>query len=318
MKAKGRYQVWLTLGIFSVFVILPCAGYGASLTIGNTVSVNGNMNATSLSGDGSGLTNVGGSSACTSISSLPSIITVSGVYCLKSDLPTAMTTGNAIEIQTDDVTVDLNGYKLDGTAAGPGTTAYGIYANQQKNITIRNGSVHGFERGIVLNDNFPYTTSQGHLIEGIRADMNTHMGIAAVGRGNIIRNNQIVSTGGSTNNVNTFGIVAYGPGGLLLNNDTIETKEQLSGLAYGIYLNNSSGSVVENNRVGNSSTGPGTSYGIYMTLSTNVLVSNNRITTMDNGVGYYTGSTGKYRDNLTSGCTTPFTAGGATNAGNNN
>jgi hypothetical protein len=63
MKENGRDQVWLTLGIFCAFVILPCAGYGADLTIGNTVSVNGNMNATSFSGDGSGLTNVPGQSS---------------------------------------------------------------------------------------------------------------------------------------------------------------------------------------------------------------------------------------------------------------
>ena len=66
MKGKGRYQIWLTLGIFCVFVILPCAGYGAELEIGNTLSttgdwvVNGTINATHFSGDGSGLTNVPG------------------------------------------------------------------------------------------------------------------------------------------------------------------------------------------------------------------------------------------------------------------
>jgi hypothetical protein len=66
MKGKGRYQVRLTLGIFCAFFILPCVGYGAALTIGNTVqttgnwTVNGTINATSFSGDGSGLTNVQG------------------------------------------------------------------------------------------------------------------------------------------------------------------------------------------------------------------------------------------------------------------
>jgi nitrous oxidase accessory protein NosD len=280
--------------------------------------VNGNLNATFFSGDGSRLTNVGGNSTCTPITSLPNTITAPGVYCLKSDFTPAITTGNAVEIQADNVVIDLNGYTLDGRAAGIGTAAVGIYAYQRKNITIRHGTVRGFERGIVLNDNPPFTTSQGHLIEDIRADMNTHMGLAAAGRGNIIRNNQVVNTGGSTNNVNTFGIVAFGPGWRLLNNDTIETKEELSGFAYGIYLNNSEGSVVENNRVGNSSTGPGTSYGIYMTLSTDVLVSNNRVTTTDNGV-YYDSYTGKYRDNLTSGVTHPFFGGtGVIDAGGNN
>ena len=124
MKGKGRYQVWLTLGIFCVFVILPCAGYGASLTIGNTVSVNGNLNATSFSGDGSGLTNVGGNSSCTSITSLPITITAAGVYCLTSNLVTNVTSGNAIEIATDDVVINLNGYTIDGLAAGPSTAGH--------------------------------------------------------------------------------------------------------------------------------------------------------------------------------------------------
>jgi hypothetical protein len=68
MKGKGRYQIGLTLGIFCAFVILPCTGSGADLSIGNSVSttgnwtVNGAISATSFSGDGSGLTNVGGNS----------------------------------------------------------------------------------------------------------------------------------------------------------------------------------------------------------------------------------------------------------------
>jgi hypothetical protein len=177
MKGKGRYQIWLTLGIFCVFVILPCAGYGASLTIGNTVSVDGNMNATSFSGDGSGLTNVGGNSTCTPITSLPNTITTPGVYCLTSDLATNVTSGNAIEIVTDNVVINLNGHTLDGQTAGLGTSTNGIYAYQRQNITIRNGTVRGFLFGIYLKDDSPYMTSQGHIIEDIRADQNTRVAL---------------------------------------------------------------------------------------------------------------------------------------------
>jgi hypothetical protein len=48
------------------------------------------------------------------------------------------------------------------------------------------------------------------------------------------------------------------------------------------------------------------------------LVVNNRITVADREIEYESGSgsTGKYRDNLTFGVTTPFTGG--TDAGNNN
>jgi hypothetical protein len=64
MKGRGQYQIRLTFGIFCLFIFLPCAWYGANLSIGDTVSttgnwtVNGNITATSISGSGSGLTSV--------------------------------------------------------------------------------------------------------------------------------------------------------------------------------------------------------------------------------------------------------------------
>jgi YVTN family beta-propeller protein len=55
MKGKGRYQIWLTLGLFCVSIILPCWGYGADLSIGNAVTVNGDLIVTgSISEGGSG------------------------------------------------------------------------------------------------------------------------------------------------------------------------------------------------------------------------------------------------------------------------
>ena len=55
---------------------------------------------------------------CTAITSLPAVITVQGIYCFTGNLSTAITTGNAIEIQTNNVVLDLNGFKLGGLAAG--------------------------------------------------------------------------------------------------------------------------------------------------------------------------------------------------------
>ena len=63
---------------------------------------------------------------CTPITTLPAVITVQGIYCLTGNLSTAMTSGNAIEIQTNNVVLDLNGFKLGGLAAGSGTGAAGI------------------------------------------------------------------------------------------------------------------------------------------------------------------------------------------------
>ena len=254
---------------------------------------------------------------CTVISSLPYVISTQGIYCLKGNLATGMTSGNAIEINNNNVVIDLNGYKLGGQGAGKGTNAYGIYAYQKQNITLRNGTVRGFYKGIYLGDTGGYATSQAHLVEDIRVDVNTYIGIEVRGRGNIIRKNQVVDTGGRSPAADAFGIVIYGPGNRVINNDVYETVAGGSYDALGIYFLTADGGIVENNRVGNTANPSSwTSYGIYINSSNDALITNNRITTMDYGIYYYTGSSGKYRDNLTTGCTEPFTGG--LDAGGNN
>jgi len=224
---------------------------------------------------------------CTAITSLPAAITVQGVYCFTGDLATAMTSGIAIDIQTNNVVLDLNGFKLGGLAAGTGTFALGIHANNRQNLTIKNGTIRGFSGGILLQDS---GASQGHIVEDIRADQNTLVGIDVRGSGNIVRNNQVVATGGTTccgANVNAFGIVVGGTGPRVLNNDVIQTVKQ----------------------------GTGTAHGIFFSAVTGGLAVNNRITEADKGISY-SGSTGKYRDNVTFDVTSPFNGG--TDIGNNN
>jgi nitrous oxidase accessory protein NosD len=235
-----------------------------------------------------------------------------------------MDSGSAITITVNNVTIDLNGYKLGNLAAGTDTLAAGIFANQKKNITIKNGTIRGFFNGIFLNDVSPYTASSGHLIEDIRADGNTQIGIWVAGTGNVIQNNQVVSTGGSTAEidlepvVDAFGIVHIGPGARVINNDVTETVGRDSGGSFGggngIWFFAADNSVVEDNRISDTLDVSGISYGIRILFSDNVMVVNNRIATADNGVAY-TSSNGEYRDNVTSGVATPYTNG--TDAGNN-
>ena len=226
---------------------------------------------------------------CTAITSLPAVITVQGIYCFTGHLNTAMTSGNAIDIQTNNVVLDLNGFKLGGLAAGTGTHAFGIHALNRQNITIKNGTIRGFSTGITLTNN---GASQGHVIEDIRADQNTIVGISVDGDGNIIRNNQVVSTGGGTccgAILDGFGIHVFGTSARVLNNDVISVvKLGATALAWGIRFNACSG----------------------------CLAVNNRVTEADKGIEYFSGATGKFRDNVTFDVTTPFTGG--TNIGNNN
>src|SRR6185369_16529682 len=59
------------------------------------------------------------------ITSLPAVVTTQGTWCLKQDLATAITSGNAITINTGNVTIDCNDFKLGGMSAGLATQAIG-------------------------------------------------------------------------------------------------------------------------------------------------------------------------------------------------
>lgn len=253
---------------------------------------------------------------CTVISSLPYTISAQGSYCLDRNLSTNMTSGAAITINVDFVVLDLNGFKVGGGGAGLGTLTNGVLAVNRKNITVKNGNIRGFYRGVYLSDTSgTFTSSQGHLVEDVRADQNTFIGILVEGRGNVVRNNQVVDTTGTTvgGNSDTSGVVVNGPGSRVINNDSTETVGVGSGTAYGISLSSADGAVVENNRVGNSSLAAG-STAILLDSGDDVLVVGNRMATMDNGVVFDT-ATGKFRDNITSGVTTPYSGG--TDVGNN-
>lgn len=226
---------------------------------------------------------------CTAITTVPAVITLPGLYCLTASLTSSVATGPIIDIQANNVTLDLNGFRLAGLAAGPGTNAIGIYATNRQNITIRNGTVRGFLQGILLTCPAP-CTSWGHLVEDIRADNNFYIGMQVLGIGVVVRNNQVVTTGGSTANganSNTYGIYVSGLGSRVLNNEIIRVTGIGTGTAYGVY-------------VGPSATG--------------TMIVSNRITSADEGI-HYAGA-GKNRDNLTTLVTTPYSGG--TDAGNNN
>ena len=227
---------------------------------------------------------------CTPVTSLPAFITVQGTYCFTGNLSSASTAGAVIQIQTNNVVLDLNGYELNGLAAGAGTTAIGIYGNNLQNVTIKNGRIRGFGTAIILT-----TTGQSraHIVEDIYAGQNTIIGFDIRGDGSIVRNNQVVGTGGSSlsADANAVGIQATCADVRLLNNDVVNVVKQGSGISWGIIIFDASCGV------GGMAVG-------------------NRITGADRGIEYNGTATGKYFNNSTFDVTTPYTGG--TDAGNNN
>lgn len=125
------------------------------------------------------------------IDSIPATITTQGVWCLRRDLGTNMTSGSAITIAAPNVTIACNQFKLGGQAAGPGTEAYGIRNTGHANTTIRGCNIRGFQTGVDL-------VGSGHIVEDSRFDSNTRRGVvvfAPSGGAFTIRRNILLATG---------------------------------------------------------------------------------------------------------------------------
>jgi hypothetical protein len=126
---------------------------------------------------------------CTPIVSLPAVISTQGVYCLRQDLATAITAGNAIEVAANNVVIDCNGYKLGGLSGGADSQAVGIAANGRCNVTVRSCNIRGFGDGIHLA-----APGGGHLVADNRVEGSTQTGIYVHGAGSDIRRNRVLTT----------------------------------------------------------------------------------------------------------------------------
>ena len=197
------------------------------------------------------------------IDSLPATITTAGTWCLRKDLNTAVSSGQAILVASNNVTVDCNDFRIGGLPAGAGTQAWGINAEGRLNITVRNCSIRGFLYGIRLRNE-----GGGHLVEDNRLDGNTSNGISIEGEGNLVRGNRILNTGGSTApgyQGGADGIVAY--------DDTDIIDNEISGVggagtdvaSSGIVLIYPTHASVRGNRIrGLTASGAGSAVGIHL------------------------------------------------------
>jgi hypothetical protein len=127
------------------------------------------------------------------IDSLPAIVATQGTWCLRKDLSTGMTSGRAIDIATNNVTLDCNDFKIGGLAAGLGTFSIGVFAEDRFNTTVRNCRIRGFRIGIVLQGQGGGYKVEDNYLEGSRS-----LGMFIAGAGSMIRSNRVIDSGGST------------------------------------------------------------------------------------------------------------------------
>ena len=239
---------------------------------------------------------------CTPVTSLPATIDSQGIYCLTGNLATSQTSGYAITITANNVTLDLNGWKVGGQAAGTDTNAFGIFSTAT-NVTVKNGIVRGFSFGIRL-------MGRGAVVRDMLVDQNTRFGIYVEGQGAVVEHNQVVDTGGSTTST-VVGIIATGVGSTVSNNTVSGVTAVGSNGEWGISVNGAN-STVRDNVVSDEVKPTGAaSYGLYQTQS---IAVNNTVSNFVYGI-YTTISGGIYAHNTVYNCTTPY-SGGTAGAGN--
>ena len=253
---------------------------------------------------------------CTAITSLPTVISSQGVYCLKRNFFPRITSGHAIEINANNVTIDLNGFRLKGRN-GASTEANGIYADQRQNITIKNGIVQGFKNAIYLRDGIPHTTSKNHRIEGVLVQHSSVSGIQVFGYGSIVRGNRVINLG-RNGTCGAYGISVAGPSTRVVDNDVSDARSGQC-QATGILMKYADGGVIRDNRVDGVSSGNATgSWGIAVDNSDRVVVRGNDIADPgEQGLSYSFATGGIYMDNLVTGATVQAFSGTATDAGGN-
>jgi len=209
------------------------------------------------------------------ITSIPATITTQGTWCLKQDLATAITSGVAITIATNNVTIDCNDFKLGGLAAGIATGTYGIYSLNRSNATVRRCNVRGFYYGVLLQG----SGGGGHAVEDNRFDGNTFIGVNVDGDGSVIRRNRVFDTGGSTLQADAYGISGYYTVDIVDNSVSgVAARAGGNGSAVGIYTNSSVGGNVIGNRVrGLFKDGTNLAVGIANVVDTRVEMRDNNI-----------------------------------------
>jgi len=207
------------------------------------------------------------------ITTLPATITGQGVYCLKQNLSTALSSGRAISVEANNITIDCNGFSLVGLDGSGSTTTGGIYASGRSNITVRHCAISGFYYGVF----FTGASGGGHIVEDNRFDTNTVYGVDVEGDGSVIRRNLVNNTGPSGNTF--FAKALTGRGSVDILDNTVSgltTVSGSNGYVFGIETYNDPDGRVSGNIVrGLSPDGSGNAVAIVASQSANVTIRDN-------------------------------------------
>jgi len=186
------------------------------------------------------------------ITSVPAVISTPGTWCLKQDLTTAITGGSAIMISADNVALDCNDFRIDGSAGGSATFALGISGSQRSNVRIRHCNVRGFAQGVQMDS---AGTGGRNVVEDSHFDGNIRIGVEMEGDGSVVRRNVILNTGSLSVVGTPFGIHIANTGTVDVINNTIDGVGSQCGtgqcgIGIVVETNSTTGANIVGNRIG--------------------------------------------------------------------
>jgi hypothetical protein len=245
------------------------------------------------------------------INRLPFVIRKPGTYILRKDLSYGINSSNAISIEASDVILDLGGKVLSCSAPQDiNNNINGINSSSVDTITIRNGTVRGFSSNINL---FTGGFTGRFVIENVISENAGSIGLRVFGPSARVANCTVLNTGYKSSLLTPHGILAEG-GDVEVEGNTVRDLQKTT-TSHGIRITASRSGLAKNNIV---STGTIGTTGILLSATlavTGAFADENYIANFETGLSLPNG--GKYRGNLTRGCTTAFSGGTAVGTENN-
>lgn len=180
------------------------------------------------------------------VTTLPATINTPGIWCLTQNLTTTMTSGDAITVNSDDVTLDCNGFKIDDVGGGAFTTANGVRAESRERLTIRNCMIRGFYLGTYIYD-LSGQDDGHHRIEDSYFVANRSVGIYVGGNGTVVQRNAVLVTVSPTDGHDAYGIQTFGTVDVVDN--LVSNVEAANATVAGIVTSLNQGGSVRGNRI---------------------------------------------------------------------
>lgn len=202
-------------------------------------------------------------------------ISVPGSYYLTTNL-VGFVGAPGINIICDNVTIDLNGFILQGV---PGSTSGIHITGSHTNIVVHNGIITGWGNN-GIDWNYPSAPPQNVVLE--------HLSVSANGISGIVTaNGYVVSNCTIENNINA-GIFVFGDGSQILGNTLSGNNATFSANVFGILVEGSNNRIEDNHIVGSNAAGYGIQYNIGG-FTNNIIIKNS---VAGNGANNFSGGSG--------------------------